>query len=296
MAQPDGSQITSPLAAPPQDHGLLAEGAYAIDAMRDITPAVMKDNAPRVVAGLKMLGSGSMMFSKNPLFALTGAGFVTGNGIVMLFGGKKTEAEKAKLRAAQAAEDSSPHEGVIGHFAQNLRHPEEYPLEAGASVGTLSSAAWMGAGLMEPGGLSTGKLIAGGLSLVSDANVAFSKEDTQKGSALSDNNPYRQTTMAYALSELHKRPVLVSSLLNIGCDTASILGGAHEYFVLGKEPHALVAGSLLGLANAYQAIYVNKNDYNIEPPAQQTPSTILAADKSQLTVQPIQPDARLAAR
>lgn len=74
------------------------EPSGALDTLRANTPAVLTNNAPRVVAVLKILGCSAMCLSKNGCFAVAGAGFIIAHSIMGLFAGKKSEEEKERLR------------------------------------------------------------------------------------------------------------------------------------------------------------------------------------------------------
>ena len=234
------------------------------------TPATVTNNAPRIVAGLKILGSTSMLFSKNNVFKIAGAGFITGNTITAIFAKRKTEEEKEKLRQEDANQQQGKQSGKADSYFYKLLHPQKYPIESGASVFVASSAFWTASGIVGKGGFSPARLVGGLFSLASDANVVFTKEKI--GEPLS--NPYHKGSFKYAVTEMKHRPVLLSSLMNISCDVASIIGGAHEYRQ-GKEPNTLIAGLFLLSANMFQALFVNKNDYNIEQKATGTHSAKL---------------------
>lgn len=260
----------------------------ALDSLRDATPQVMKDNAPRIVAGMKILSSLSMLLSENKMMKLAGAGFSVGNGLAAIYGGKKTEEEKARLREEIAKErGDNPPDGA-GDYIYKLTHPKYYPLESSSGVRTLASASWMASSLGGEGGFSPARLISGGLSLASDANIAFGKECVGSTHA----NPHAQGTVSHYITELKNRPVLLSSLLNMGCDGVSALGGGYEYFVKKKEPNLMLSGLLLGAANGYQAIFVNKSDYNIdakETHKEETPTSTLCANQGGIDSQRIAP-------
>lgn len=230
----------------------------ALDRLRSATPDSIKNNAPRVVAALKIMGSSSMFLSKNKVFSTAGAGFITANSIALLFGSKKSEEQKEHLREQEDSKHM-PQSG-LSNYVYKFLHPSKYPLESASTVATASSILWTAAGVYGKGGFSPGRLIGGAFSLASDANLAFTKERFSEPEA----NTSPKGSLGYYATELKHRPVLLSSLLNIACDAASIIGGAHEYSK-GKEINTLLAGSFLLSANTFQAIYVNKNDYNIEP-------------------------------
>ncbi len=230
-----------------------------LDKLRANTPDILTNNAPRVVSALKIMGSTSMLFSKNRAFSLAGAGFITANIIMGLFGGKKTEEQKELLRKEEEEKQPESQNPVIRHLYK-VFHPKKYPIESGASIATVASTSWTISGIFGKGGFSPGRLIGGLFSLASDANVAFKKEHIGETGA----NPHEKGSKDYYITEMKNRPVLFSSMLNIACDVASIIGGAHEKFWKGKEANTLIAGLFLLSANVFQAIFVNKNDYNIE--------------------------------
>jgi hypothetical protein len=265
----ENTQKTTPNASP--------EDAGAIAALKQHTPDIIKDNAPRVVAGLKILGVSSMLFSKNRVFSVAGGLFTVAFGTMAFYGGKKTEAEKEALR--QEAE-KNPTENGQASFLTKAMNPKKYPIESGTSIAMAASSFWTAAGIWGKGGFSPGRLAGGLLSLSSDANIVLTKEKIGEA----EENPYKKGSFNYYKTELKHRPVLLSSMLNIGSDVASIVGGGYEYFRKGREPNTLIAGGLLLLANTFQGIYVNKNDYNIEAsnkdittkePATNTPQTTL---------------------
>ncbi len=230
----------------------------AIGAIRSHTPQILQDNAPRVVAGIKMLASSVAVFSKNKLFSITGIGLTAANVIVFAFGNKKSEAEKEKLREEEEKDAGKPKSGVGQHIYKVL-HPSKYPLESGSSIAVLSSGFWAASGLFGNGGFSAGRLVGGALSIASDANIALTKEKIGDPQA----NHHPEGSVDYYLTEMKNRPVLLSSLLNLGSDVAMVIGGAHE-FRKGREINTLLMGTALLTANLFQAIFVNKNDYNIE--------------------------------
>lgn len=201
-----------------------------------------------------------MVFSKNWAFKIAGAGFITANLIMGTFGKKKSEEEKERLRN-EAEEKRKPESdnAVINHL-HKVVNPKKYPIESGATIATAASTFWTASGIFGKGGFSPGRLIGGLFSLGSDANVAFKKERIGEVGA----NPHKEGSVDYYVTEMKNRPVLLSSLLNIACDIASIVGGAHEKFWKKKEANTLLAGIFLFSANVFQAIFVNKNDYNIE--------------------------------
>ena len=229
-----------------------------LENFRDSTPDIIKNNAPRVVAGLKILGSVSALFSKNRFFSIAGAGFITAQSIVLMFGRKKTEEEKERLREEESA-NSDHNQGGLSHYFSKVLNPRKYPLESGMSIGMLASGFWAASGIFDKSGFSSGRLLGGALSLGSDANIVFTKEHIGEP----ETNPYEKGSINYYLTEMKHRPVLLSSLLNVGSDVASIMGGFHEYRH-GKEINTLLTGTCLLSANLFQALFVNKNDYNIE--------------------------------
>lgn len=74
------------------------EDMSLLEKIRANTPDIVKDNAPRVVAALKITGCSAMMLSEDKSFRAAGAGFIAAFGTMAVFGGKKTEEEKALLR------------------------------------------------------------------------------------------------------------------------------------------------------------------------------------------------------
>lgn len=230
-----------------------------LDRVRSATPAIITDNAPKVVSALKILGCTSMLFSKNKIFSVAGAGAITAHAIPGIFASKKTEEEKERLRQEEEAKQSEPQNAVARHLYKFV-NPSKYPIESGATLAAASSVLWATSGVVGKGGFSPGRLIAGILSFAADANVAVKKEHIGEMGA----NPHEKGSKDYYITEMKNRPVLLSSILNIACDTALITGGAYEKFVQKREGNTLWSGLFLLSANVFQAIFVNKNDYNIE--------------------------------
>ncbi len=224
---------------------------------RNNTPQVVKDNAPRVVAGLKMIASGIMLASPNKGMKLGGMFNMLGHTTIVLFGHKKTEQEKEGLRDADGLEESgNPIVANIGKIIQ----PHKYPIESGTALFTIGDAFWAASGFTDEGKkVSYPHLLGGAWNLASDVNLIVTGEDI-KGFT----NPHAKGTVPYYVSELQHKPVLTSSLMNMLGDSSSLIGGAYDHFVNGGTKHTMVLGGLLITANTLQALLVHKNDYNIE--------------------------------
>jgi hypothetical protein len=240
----------------------IAEKPKFLDRVRSSTPEIVTDNAPRIVSALKMCANISMLFSKNKAFAIAGAGFIAANSISLLFGKKKTEEEKEKIRQEQNFEPQDKPKGKISKHIHKVLHPNKYPLESAASIATVFCGFWTASGVLAKDGFSPGRLIAGLLNFFAAANIAFTRERIGEPEA----NLHSKGSIDHYVTEMKNRPVLLSSMLNITSDIASIIGGAHEAR-RGKEAIPLLNGLLLLSANVFQAIFVNKNDYNIEKKA-----------------------------
>lgn len=259
---------------PDEKHGFL-------DRLRSSTPDIIKDNAPRIVAGMKICSSIVTILSKNQVFSAAGAGFIGAFSIIALFGGKKSEEEKARLREEEEQRKQNTPDGGTPSYFRKMFQPKKYPIESGTSVAMLSSALWMGSGIFGKGGFSPGRLMGGALSLASDANIVFTKEKIGE----TKFNPHEKGTLKHYFTELKNRPVLLSSLFNIGSDISMIIGGAHEYLNKGKEINSFLVGLILLSANTFQAIFVNKNDYNIEP-GDEKAATAPSVDNNDSALQP----------
>lgn len=234
----------------------------ALETLRHNTPDVIKDNAPRVVSALKIAGSCFMMATKNWPFKLAGSFFILGNLIMMTFGHKKTDEERERLQKEEAEQKAARggQENRVTRHLYKVFHPQKYPLESGLTVFNLGSIFWTLAGAIGPKASRSKWYLVGGLqSLASDANGAFNKENLDDAQERAG-----QSKLRAALTYLKNRPVLTSSLLNIGADASTATGGAIEYFKKGGKPYAMFAGGFILLANAFQAIFVTRNDYNIE--------------------------------
>lgn len=235
----------------------------ALDSLRRNTPDIVKDNAPRVVSALKIAGSIAMVTSKNWAFKVAGSCFIAGNLVMMAFGHKKTDEERERLQkeeaAAKAARGGKEENRVTRHLYK-VFHPQKYPLESGLTIFNLGSIFWTLAGAIgNKTNSSKWYLLGGALSLASDANGAFNKENLDDEQERSQQGKL-QSTITY----LKNRPMLTSSLLNVGADITTTIGGAIKYFKKGGDFKPMIAGGLILLANAFQAIFVTRNDYNIE--------------------------------
>ena len=113
-----------------------------LERLRSAMPKVMMDNAPRIVGLLKITGSFFMSQGESKLFKVAGVHFMTANGIMEMFGGKKTEEQKDKLRAEESGKQRS---GVLGHISKALQ-PHKFPIESAATVSSLGSVFWTLAG------------------------------------------------------------------------------------------------------------------------------------------------------
>ena len=239
------------------------------DHLRKYVPQVMLDNGPRVVAGLKIAGCCGMVLSKNWAFRTAGSMFIAGNAIMAVFGHKKSDEERKKLQADEDAKGGKEQNSFIRHM-QKVVQPKKYPIESGMTVFTAGSVFWLVSGLT--GNMKSKWQMAGGsLSLLSDANGAFNKENTDDAKELASKQGLDRT-----ITYLKHRPLFTSSLLNIGADSTTFAGGAYAFFKQKAEPHAMIAGGLMLIANVFQALFVNKNDYNIEKTGRAKEATINA--------------------
>jgi hypothetical protein len=254
-AAPPHEEKRAPAPAPQKD------GFF--DRLRANTPSVIRDNAPRIVAPLKIAGSLAMMKTKSWPFKAAGSFFIAGNLIMMAFGHKKTDEERERLQKEEAeqkaAQGGKPENRVTRHLYK-VFHPQKYPLESGLTVFNLGSIFWALAGAVGTKANRSPWYLLGGLfSLASDANGAFNKEKLDDADERAG-----QSKMQATFTYLKNRPVLASSLLNVGADITTATGGAIKYFKNQEGPWAMLAGSFILLANAFQAVFVTRNDYNIE--------------------------------
>lgn len=179
------------------------------------------------------------------------------------FGHKKTEAQKEALREEadkfSLNQSSNP---FLTNLAKTLQ-PHKYPMESAMAMYFIGDAFWTASGLSgNKGGMSKAHFAGGALNLASDINGLVAKESIQ-----TFDNPHPKGSIPYMISEfqqLQHRPVLVSSLLNVAGDLSCIGLGVRKYLQTGKPDTSILTGSLLFLGNMIQAIYVDKNDYNIE--------------------------------
>ncbi len=233
--------------------------------LRKNTPAVLRDNAPRVVAGLKIASAASMLFDKeNPAFQ--GAGICQGLGYIVIaaFGHKKTEEEKEALRADGDAPDNGI-ASIIGKVVQ----PHKYPIESGMALDTASDVLWT------ISGKNDSSKWGGILNVIADINIIATKEDTMTP------NPHVKGSIPYYISEFKRRPVLLSSALNIACDSYTVATGTRKFLNNPEQyPSSMIAGGFLLAGNLVQAIYVDKNDYNIEKTATEPTTSVSESETS----------------
>ncbi|MBN8542733.1 MAG: hypothetical protein J0M34_00530 [Alphaproteobacteria bacterium] len=226
----------------------------ALDVLRQNTPKILTDNAPRVVAGFKIAGSAAMIATGNWAFRVAGSMFILGNIVMSIFGQKKTDEEREKLQNQEAIAIKSPSNNPFLNHMGKVVNPQKYPIESALSIFSVGSIFWALSGLVKGKGGSLG----GGLfSMASDLNGALNKENTDDDRRLKDlHSP--QDWFQY----FKNRPILTSSLLNIGADVTTAVDGIKHLRT--GNPFQLVAGLSILCGNIFQAIYVNKNDYNIE--------------------------------
>jgi hypothetical protein len=230
------------------------------------TPKFILDNAPRIVGFLKIVGAFAMTRdfggdkgvsgARKGFFAAGGYGFITANVMLLLFGGRKSTQKKQMMEAVdKRIKQKSP---VAAHLSKVLR-PHLYPYESAATISSISSVLWTTGGMIDKD-RSWGRALAGLMSLGSDMNAAFTKEKI--GEAY--KNPHKKGTFSHFWHELKTKPVLVSSLLNIGSDVSSMVEGVRHKVKKGSFNNDFYAGLFLFLGNLFQGLFVNKNEYSLE--------------------------------
>ncbi|MFZ4125706.1 MAG: hypothetical protein ACOYJ2_06520 [Rickettsiales bacterium] len=240
-----------------------------LDVLRQNTPKILTDNAPRVVAGFKIAGSAAMIATGNWAFRVAGSMFILGNIVMSIFGQKKTDEEREKLQTQEASATKPPSDNPFLNHMGKVVNPQKYPIESALSIFSVGSIFWALSGLVKGKGGSLG----GGLfSMASDLNGALNKENTDDDRKLKDLQSPQEWFQYFK-----NRPILTSSLLNIGADVTTAVDGIKHLRT--GNPFQLIAGLSILCGNIFQAIYVNKNDYNIEKrkPSKDTAAQLLSA-------------------
>lgn len=217
----------------------------------------LKSHAPQVVGTLHLAANSSIFLSGNP-YAMAGAALsMAGKVIMIAYGHKHTKEEM------EAPGHCHARPGLIGAI-DKVTHPKDYPIEAACGMSALSSLMMMGYGLTG-GGLTP--LLSEALSL---ALNMFVINGAEKKPGL-ENAPCDSLLFAHSKSGalawcgkevqmLKDNPVFTSSMINTLLNVGVTIGALIE-----ENPNMAIAGALLTVSTLTQALYIRKNDYNVEP-------------------------------
>lgn len=224
---------------------------------------IIQDNAPRIVAGLKLGGDLSVGLSLNPLLMGYTAFAGLGRVLQLVYG---TKDNQKKVAAEHAANKDELPTTTIG----KVLRPREYPVEAGAGLSTIAESFGVAYGVTQfmDGGTGFTPLILGAIAMWSYANILFGvekkndeKSDTEKSESLvfaqSESKPLG--LWGKVKNMFKDNPVLVSSLTQLGISVGMLVGGLLE----GLSAYSIPAGFFIA-ANVIQALFVRKQEFNVE--------------------------------
>lgn len=245
----------------------------------------LRNNAPRVVGGLKLAGDITVGFSLNPF--LIGYSVFSGIGrVVMLVYGTKENQQKAASNGVETQE--KPDDSWLANLKKGL-HPKQYPVESSSLFSIVGEASALGYGISQfiACGAGITPMILEPIAIWSYANMLFTKEETTKEKAKTGNAEGSSNSLTFAQSKskslgftgrikemIKGNPVLVSSVVQLGLVGAMVTGALIE----GLSMALVVAGGFYVSALVVQALFVRKNEFNVEG----------AKDKDTKTPQPTQ--------
>jgi len=240
----------------------------------------IRENAPRIVGGLKLAGDLTTAFSLDPFMIGYSAFAITSRVLLMVYGTKENQRKVAQETGAREAEPSTLGKAL---------HPRKYPVESSAGLAMIAELFETGYGVeslvnaarefakpvadakqkgFDLSGLSP--LSVGLVSLWVYGNILFGKEggaqEEKQGDAQSlhfTQSESKPVGFLGRIKEMTKNnPVLVSSLVSLTMSVVMMVGG-----IMSKgsvTPLYAVAGAFFIAANLMQAAFVRKNDFNVE--------------------------------
>jgi len=221
---------------------------------------VIRENAPRIVAGLKLAMDISVASSGDPFLIAYAAFAGTGRIISLLYGSKENQrqlVEEARLHSEEAP-------GTIG----KVLSPRKYPVESSAGLSTIAEMFTIGFGIEQFAVGSTGYtyVALGAIAVWSYANILFGKEKMATKEKPSDalrfaESESKQMGIIDRIKHFaDENPVLISSVVQFTVCLGLLVGSIME----GKPMGLRVAGAVGLVSTAIQALFVRKNEFNIE--------------------------------
>jgi len=227
----------------------------------------IRDNSPRIVGGLKLIGDVAAAATLNPLLITYAAFSIIGRIIVLAWGSKSHQQKMAA--EVQSGETTIHHaqDSFLGS-ASKILHPRQYPIEASSGFSTVAEVfeAAFGASQFMAGKTGYTPLIAGILSVWSYANILFGKEKKKESNDTSESLHFAKSEskpvgfVGKIKGMLKNNPVLISSLVGISISVAMFAGALAEGLTV---PYVIYTVAAV-VSNVVQAMFVRKNEFNIE--------------------------------
>ncbi len=242
----------------------------------------MAQYAPRIAAFLKM-GTYSSITASGVAAASAGltvaSGLMIGAGLLMLcaggvmifYGNKEMQKERAAKLGESAEVEHVPSDPIsrIFHEISKIASPSKYPIESASGIGLIASACvGVSGALMVP--VSFYLIGMAALSGIASAIALFGYEKnktpqrnedaaTQKdGLSFAKSQSKSLGVMEGSSKGLKGNPVRVSSILLIVNSIVALAHGAAT-----SDMFFVAAGISALLSNVLMAVFVHKNDYNV---------------------------------
>lgn len=226
-----------------------------------------RDNAPRVVAGLHLIGDVVGMFTLNPFMIAYSVFSISGRMLAVVYGSKDHQKKLAEEKA------QGKHQNLLGDsWTDNIRKvfsPRKYPVESSSGFMTVGEVfeSIYGATLLMGSGGKQGytPFLVGMLAVWSYGNIVFGKEKKDKEAKTPADQPlvFSQSAskpvgfMGKLKQKIKDSPVFISSLvLAIGLIAGPFIEGLDAVY----KTYALIGAAALII----QMVYVRKHDFNVE--------------------------------
>jgi hypothetical protein len=250
----------------------------------------MAQYAPRISAFLKMVSYGSIT-SQGITASASGvtiaSGLVIAAGVMMLcagaimifYGNKQKQKERAAKLGESAEVERIPSDPIsrIFHEISKVASPAKYPIESASGIGVVASLCLGVSGaLMVPVnfyliGMAALGGIASAIALFGHEKNKAPQQDghtaTQKdGLSFAQSQSQSQGLIDGEGKGLKGNPVRLSSILLIGTSIVALANG-----IANSAPFFVAAGVCSLIANVMMAVFVRKNDYNVNAAKQSEP-------------------------
>jgi hypothetical protein len=233
----------------------------------------LRDNAPRIVGGLKIIGDIVAASTLNPFLVTYAVFAITGRLIGIAYGTKANQEKLVKEVAAgkhQPSQDNS-----LMHKMGKIFSPRQYPVESSAGFSTIGEMFGVGYGF------DVGKItpvVLGILAVLSYGYMAVGKEKRKNATSEDVTSEEETKPLVFAESKskamgflgrvrqyMKENPVAVSSVMLIAISATAIVSGIAEGVAVGY-----IAAIGFGLAGSIvQMLLARKNEFNIEGAAEQ---------------------------